>query len=106
MTLQALLVSKDDDASEALSRILAGFGVPVERSSDPEIAAGRLAPQKFDEVIVDFDQPEGAALVLGRATHPARGNDLVIVTLISDESQVRSVFRAGAHSALDKAIVV
>ena len=106
MTLQALLVSKDDNASEALSRILAGFGVPVERSSDPEIAAGRLALQKFDEVIVDFDQPEGAALVLRSATHPARGNGLVIVALISDESKVRSVFGAGAHFALNKPILV
>jgi len=106
MTLQALLVSKDDNASEALSRILAGFGVPVERSSDPEIAAGRLALQKFDEVIVDFDQPEGAALVLRSATHPARGNGLVIVALISDESKVRSVFGAGAHFALNKPILL
>ena len=106
MTLQALLVSKDDDASEALSRILAGFGVPVERSSDPEIAAGRLAAQKFDEVIVDFDQPEAAALVLRNATHPARGNGLVIVALISDESKVRSVFGAGAHFALNKPILL
>ncbi len=106
MTLQALLVSKDDNASEALSRILAGFGVPVERSSDPEIAAGRLAAQKFDEVIVDFDQPEAAALVLRSATHPARGNGLVIVALISDESKVRSVFGAGAHFALNKPILL
>jgi len=106
MTLQALLVSKDDNASEALSRILAGFGVPVERSSDPEIAAGRLAAQKFDEVIVDFDQPEAAALVLRNATHPARGNGLVIVALISDESKVRSVFGAGAHFALNKPILL
>jgi len=106
MTLQALLVSKDDNASEALSRILAGFGVPVERSSDPEIAAGRLAAQKFDEVIVDFDQPEAADLVLRSATHPARGNGLVIVALISDESKVRSVFGAGAHFALNKPILV
>ena len=106
MTLQALLVSKDDNASEALSRILAGFGVPVERSSDPEIAAGRLAAQKFDEVIVDFDQPEAADLVLRSATHPARGNGLVIVALISDESKVRSVFGAGAHFALNKPILL
>ena len=36
MTLQALLVSKDDEAADVLSRILAGFGMAVERFSDSD----------------------------------------------------------------------
>ena len=56
MTLQALLVSKDDQSAEALTRAMAGFGVAVERSSDPEIAASRLAEHSFDTIVVDFDE--------------------------------------------------
>jgi CheY-like chemotaxis protein len=105
MTLQALLVSKDDDAAEALSRVLAGFGVAVERSSDPEIATERLNEHKFDEVIVDFDEPQ-ATLLLQTVPQPASGNRAVMVALISNGASVRSVFEAGANFLLRKPISV
>jgi CheY-like chemotaxis protein len=54
MTLQALLVSKDDNSADILSRVLAGFGVAVERFSESEIALHRLAEQRFDSLIVDL----------------------------------------------------
>jgi len=106
MTLQALLVSKDDDAAEALSRVLAGFGVAVERSSDPEIAAERLSEHKFDEVIVDFDEPNASELLRQSVPQPASGNRAVVVALISNGASVRSVFDAGANFALHKPISV
>jgi CheY-like chemotaxis protein len=104
MTLQALLVSKDDDAAEALSRALASFGVAVERSSDPEVAANRLSVQRFDEIIVDFDEPEAALHVLQNARQLASGTSAVTVALIADESQVRQTFGAGANFVLIKPV--
>ena len=38
MTLQALLVSKDDNSADILSRVLAGFAVAVERFSEKKAA--------------------------------------------------------------------
>jgi DNA-binding response OmpR family regulator len=104
MNLQALLVSKDDDASEALSRVLASFEVAVERSSDPEVAISRLGEQRFDEIIVDFDQAETAVQVLQNVRELACGSNAVTVALISDEGKIRTTFGAGANFVLLKPI--
>ncbi len=42
MILKALLVSKDDLATETLTQVLANFGVAVDRSSAADVAVARL----------------------------------------------------------------
>jgi DNA-binding response OmpR family regulator len=107
MTLQALLVSKDDQAAETLTRAMAGFGVAVERSSDPEIAASRIAEHNFDAIVVDFDEAGGASSILHVArlnTPEGRASQIVTVALVSDASQVRGILGAGAHFILTKPV--
>jgi CheY-like chemotaxis protein len=101
MTLQALLVSKDDNSAEILSRVLAGFAVAVERFSEPEIALHRLSEQRFDSLIVDFDEPEVATRLLQTVTPPKTGV-LVTIALLSNESGVREVLKTGAKFILHK----
>jgi CheY-like chemotaxis protein len=103
MTLQALLVSKDDEAAEVLSRILAGFGVAVERFSETEIALHRLGEQRFDCLIVDFDEPETARQLL-RALPLAKPGALITMALLSDPSAVRQILQDGAKFILHKPI--
>ena len=107
MTLLALLVSKDDQAADALSRAMAGFDVGVERSSDPEIAAGRLGEQAFDAVVVDFDEAGGASSILQvvrQGASDGRANQIITVALVSDTSQIRGILGAGAHFILSKPV--
>jgi len=108
MILQALLVSKDDPTAETLIRVLAQFGVAVDRSNAADVAATRLAEERFDQVIVDFDadfdDPEGASLLL-EACRRLAGPDRkppVTVALLHDSSQIRSILGAGAHFILTK----
>ncbi len=101
MTLHALLVSKDDNSADILSRVLAGFAVAVERFSDPEIALHRFAEQRFDSLIVDFDEPEVATQLLQTVTKPTTGV-LVTIALLSNESCVREVLKTGAKFILHK----
>lgn len=106
MTLQALLVSKDDEAAETLARIMAGHGIALERSSDPEIAASRLAEQSFDAVVVDFDDAGSASTIL-HATKQATDNhtnQVLSLALVSDTQQIRGILGAGAHFVLSKPI--
>ncbi len=104
MILKALLVSKDDQAAETLTHVLAGFGVAVERSSAVEVAVSRLGQEHFDEVMVDFDDPD-ASLVIealrhqGTDQHPSSS---VTVALLQDRSQIRNMLGAGAHFILTK----
>jgi len=103
MTLQTLLVSKDDDAAEVLSRVLASFAVAVERFSEIEIALQRLGEQRFDGLIVDFDDPETARQLLQTAMQSKPGA-LVTMALLSDESSVREILRSGAKFILHKPV--
>jgi DNA-binding response OmpR family regulator len=105
MTLQALLVSKDDSATEVLSRVLASFGVAVERFSEPEIALHRLGEQRFDSLIVDFDEPETATRLLQAVLQPKAAAKITIA-LLSEENGVREVLKAGAKFILPKPLKV
>ncbi|HET7440599.1 MAG TPA: PilZ domain-containing protein [Terriglobales bacterium] len=102
MNLQALLVSKDDDAAEVLGRLLAEFNVGVERSSDPEIAVSRLEEERFDAVIVDFEEPEAARQVLTAVRQPGSKSGAVTLALVIDPAHIRNTFGAGANFVLTK----
>jgi CheY-like chemotaxis protein len=106
MILQTLLVSKDDPTAETLIQVLAQFGVAVDRSNAADVAVTRLAEERFDQVIVDFDDPEAASLVLEacrRLASPDRHSP-VTVALLHDASQIRAILGAGAHFILTKPI--
>lgn len=108
MTLQALLVSKDDLAAETLTHVLANFGVAVHHSSAAEVALSRLEEEHFDQIIVDFDDPEVASQVLERNRTQAalkQANPAVTVALLREASQIRAILGAGAHFILIKPVI-
>jgi DNA-binding response OmpR family regulator len=103
MTLQTLLVTKDDDAAEILSRVLAGFAVAVERFSEIEIGLQRLGEQRFDGLVVDFDEPETARQLL-QAAALSKPGALITMALLSDQSNVRETLNSGAKFILHKPV--
>jgi DNA-binding response OmpR family regulator len=103
MTLQTLLVTKDDDAAEILSRVLAGFAVAVERFSEIEIGMQRLGEQRFDGLVVDFDEPETARQLL-QAAALSKPGALITMALLSDQSNVRETLNSGAKFILHKPV--
>ena len=106
MTLQALLVSKDDQTAETVIQALAQFGVAVARSSEVEVAAARLAEEPFDLVIADFDEPEQAAQLLESCRHlagPERKRP-VTVAVLPDARKIRAILGAGTHFVLTKPV--
>jgi CheY-like chemotaxis protein len=103
MTFQSLLVSKDEQAMAVLTPVLAGFGLGVQCCGYPD-ALCRLTEQKFDAVIVDYDDPHSAALVLQNAYQSSAPHKTVTVALLGDRTKVRHVFGAGANFVLYKPI--
>ena len=103
MTFQALLVSKDEEAAEVLTSVLSGFGVAAAPCSYSE-AMGRVTDQKFDALIVDFDDPHSAALILRNASQSSSGANAVTVALLTDRLKVRNALDAGANFVLYKPI--
>ncbi|HXJ88865.1 MAG TPA: PilZ domain-containing protein [Candidatus Binatia bacterium] len=102
MNLQALLVSSDDSAADVLGRVLSGFGIATDRSSDPETALARIQQQKFDTLIVDFDDQKVAEDVLLQAKKLGTGP--LTVALVADTAKVRQILSGGAHFVLYKPI--
>jgi CheY-like chemotaxis protein len=103
MTFESLLVSKDEQAASVLTSVLAGFDSDTHCCEYQE-AIQRLSEQRFDAVIVDFDDPHSAAQVLQNAYQPSPGNKTITVALLSDRNKVRHVFGAGANFVLYKPI--
>ncbi len=102
MTLQALLVSSDDSAADVLGRVLPTFGIAMDRSSDPETTLARMQHQKFEALIIDFDNPELAESVLRQAQQ--LGTSPLSVALVADTAKVRDILSGGAHFVLYKPI--
>src|SRR6201997_5848505 len=102
MNLQALLVSSDDAAADVLGRVLSAFDIAMDRSSDPETTLSRMQQQKFDALIVDFDDPEAADAVLQHAQKLGFGP--LSIALVADTGKVRSILSAGAHFVLYKPV--
>ncbi|HYM74511.1 MAG TPA: PilZ domain-containing protein [Candidatus Dormibacteraeota bacterium] len=102
MNLQALLVSSDDSAADVLGRVLSGFGIATDRSSDPETTMARIQQQKFDALIVDFDDPKAAEDVLLQAKK--LGTTPLSIALVADTGKVRQILSGGAHFVLYKPV--
>ncbi len=102
MTLLALLVSSDDSASEVLGRVLPASGIAVERFSDLATAIDRLHQQRFDALILDFEDQKAAAEVIGQARKLNSGNAPVTVALVVERAGARDILSGGAHFVLYK----
>jgi CheY-like chemotaxis protein len=100
MTLQTLLVSTDDSAADVLGRVLPTLGMAMDRSSDPETTIARIQQQRFDALIVDFDDSKMAEDVLQQAQKI--GSAPLSIALVADTSKVREILSGGAHFVLYK----
>ena len=98
-----MVVTRDEASVAPLKQVLTGFGLSVQCCTHSG-ALGRLKGQKFDAVVVDFDDPAGATLVLQQAYRASSGNNAITAALLSDRSKVRIAFRAGANFVLYKPV--
>lgn len=101
MNFQAMLVSKDRQAADLLTPVLSIFGVGIVSCEDAE-AVSLLREQKFDVVIVDFDNPNSAEQVLQCVEQSFSGDRAVTVALLSDRNELRNLLRQGANFVLYK----
>ena len=103
MSFRALLVSRDDQAVEALTPVLSNFGLTTHRCGYPD-ALCVVSEQKFHAVLVDFDDPHSAALIFESLSTARFHSQAVTVALLADRSKVRNAFGAGANFVLYKPV--
>jgi CheY-like chemotaxis protein/c-di-GMP-binding flagellar brake protein YcgR len=102
MTLQALLVSTDDSAAQVLGQVLPAFGIALDRSSNPETAIARIEQQKFDALLLDFEDAGTAYSVFEAARYLGSGQPPLTVALVADKARIRDILSGGAHFVLRK----
>src|SRR5271170_6729093 len=102
MNFLALLVSGDDSASEILGRVLPGFRIAVERFSDLAAAIHRLQELRFEALIVDFEDPDAASVLLQEARRLNSENPPITVALVAESAKTRHILTEGAHFVLYK----
>ncbi len=102
MTLLALLVSSDDSACEVLARILPAFGLTVERIANSPAALDRLQQQRFDALVIDFEDARAGADVYAEACRLHAGTAPITVALVAERSRTRDILSGGAHFVLYK----
>jgi CheY-like chemotaxis protein len=102
MTLLALLISTDDSACDILGRVLPATGVAVERFSVLPAAIDRLQQQRFDALIIDFEDAKAAAEVFEEARKLNSGDAPVTVALVAERATARDILSGGAHFVLYK----
>lgn len=103
MSFRALLVSKDNQAAEALVPVLSNFGLAASVCGYSD-GLCLVTEQKFQLVLVDFDDPHSAALVLQNLATTPFQTHATTIALLSDRNKVRNAFGAGANFVLYKPI--
>lgn len=103
MSFRALLVTKDNQATEALVPALSNFALAANTCGYSD-GLCLVTEQKFQIVLVDFDDPHSAALVIQNLGTTPFQSHAITVALLSDKNKVRNAFGAGANFILYKPI--
>src|SRR5215469_182969 len=103
MSFRALLVTEDDQATEIIAPLLADLGLAVQCCGYSD-AVCRVSEQKFQAVLMDYDDPHTAALIFLSISNSAFDNHPVTIALLRDRNKVRKIFGAGANFVLYKPV--
>jgi TonB family protein len=106
MALQLLLFSSDAKTALLLGKVLSDLDIEVEFCSEIFASVERLTRQKFDVIIVDWDDEPEASFLLKTARELKTTRDCLTLTLVSDAAEAACALQAGAHGTLHKPIVL
>jgi periplasmic protein TonB len=104
MALQSLLLCPEEKTARVLSRVLAELEIGMEQCTEPFDAVKKLMRQRYDAVIVDWENEANATLVLKNARMSPANKMSLAVAIVEGQTSVRNAFRAGANFVLYKPI--
>jgi ActR/RegA family two-component response regulator len=102
MTLHALLLSRDPEVLGPMRRMLADVHAKVEVCRGPCQAVRLLQAERFDAVLVDCDDMDGAADVLMELRQSTGNRGAIRFAILNGLTSVGTAFRMGASFVLDK----
>ena len=104
MVLTSLVVCRDAQAVQVLSRILENLGIEVESCPDLRMARARIEDRHFNALLVDCQPEPAAGELIALARNTPANKTIVAIAMVSGQNQVRDIFSKGANFILYKPI--
>ena len=105
MLLRCLVFSSDEETTAILRQILSGVGVEGEFCSTAVSAAEHITNQRFQIVIIDWDQQPEAGVLLNTARERKAAERPLTLTIVSKDADAPEALHAGANSLLRKPLI-
>src|SRR6478672_10826800 len=104
MALTSLVVCADLKAVQVLSQILRELNIAAEHCADLASAAGRLASEHFDAVVIDCQDQMPAIELIAGVRRSLINRSTLIIGLVDGREQVRDIFGQGANFIVYKPV--
>ena len=105
MGLRCFLFSSDQAAAETIRQVLTGLDVEVDSCSEAVPAVDQISKQAYQIVIIDWDKPEEAGLLLATARERKASERPITLAIVGNDASVPKALQAGANSILRKPIL-
>jgi ActR/RegA family two-component response regulator len=104
MPLESLLLSRDPEVIRVLQPALEKLSIDVEVCRGVSSGEEILRTEKFDAVIVDCDDLQGALSVMGGLRKSASNKNSVTFAILNGSTTTQQAFQMGANFVLQKPI--
>lgn len=105
MTLESLLLSRDDEVLRILRPTLEKLSIAVEICHEAKKASEILIAEKFDAVIIDCDDvPGGFEVLEGLRTTPSNRSSVAFALLNGKRTTTQEAFDMGVNFVLQKPV--
>ena len=105
MALQLLLFTSDAETALILGKLLAEFDIEVEFCSEILISVEKVTREKFDAIVVDWDDGAEATFLLKTVRELKSTRECVVLALASEAAAGACAVQVGAHGVLHKPVV-
>lgn len=102
MKLESLLVSRDAALLAVLRPTLEKISVQIDVCPESQAGIGLLTKRKFDAVIIDCDDLQGASDVLRDLRKTPSNSKAVAFAVLNGKTTTQEAFRCGANFVLQK----
>jgi CheY-like chemotaxis protein len=96
LAVRVLLVSSDGPTIKTLSQVMEQSAIHVEVAATPEAAIRELCRNKYEAVVVDFQNQEDSLGLLRKQRATTSNRTAVVWGLVNSEKEMPEAFRAGA----------
>jgi protein TonB len=104
MATRALLLSRDEQAVDALVEALGALDCGFEHSSETTFGIKRLVKRRFDLILVDCENEQNATEVFDHVHKSTLNRESITIAVIDGKSGLTGAFRLGTNLVVTKPV--